>query len=620
VDLAVRGANLEFFAPRAVRVQVPANDRVEVRFPAAAGEPGTARFQVGGVSEAGDDAAEQELPIWTPATSEAFATYGQVDQGAIAQPVKMPGNVFTELGQLEITTSSTALQGLTDAVLYLVRYPFECNEQIASRMLAIAALKDVLGAFEAEGLPPKSALVATLSADLDKLAQRQHYSGGWDWWRKDREPDPFVSVHVAHALVMAKEKGFQVPDRLRQGAFNFLANIRSRFPPWYLERERRTVRAYALYVRFRDGQDVAQEAKTLFSEGKGVEGTSMDALGWLLPILSKAPDASEQVASIRRFLDNKIAETAGKAHFVTDVSDQAHVTLASDRRTDGILLAATIADRPESDVIPKIAQGLLAHRKRGRWYNTQENVFVLLALDRYFATYERATPDFVARAWLGERLAAEHPFKGRSVDRQGVDIPLSALAREKSGSNVVLQKDGTGRLYYRIGMQYVPKDLRPPPLEAGFSVSRLYEAADKDSSVRRDRDGTWRVKLGSLVRIRLAMAAQGRRHHVALVDPIPAGFEPLNPALAMSATVPRDDKADDAQNPWWWSRAWYEHQNLRDERVEVFASLLYGGVYDYSFVARATTPGEFVVPPTKVEEMYDPETFGRGAGDRVIVE
>jgi len=27
-----------------------------------------------------------------------------------------------------------------------------------------------------------------------------------------------------------------------------------------------------------------------------------------------------------------------------------------------------------------------------------------------------------------------------------------------------------------------------------------------------------------------------------------------------------------------------------------------------------------VVPPTKAEEMYMPETFGRGASDRVIVE
>ena len=37
------------------------------------------------------------------------------------------------------------------------------------------------------------------------------------------------------------------------------------------------------------------------------------------------------------------------------------------------------------------------------------------------------------------------------------------------------------------------------------------------------------------------------------------------------------------------------------------------------YVARATTPGSFVVPPTKAEEMYHPEVFGRSAGDRLVV-
>jgi alpha-2-macroglobulin len=35
---------------------------------------------------------------------------------------------------------------------------------------------------------------------------------------------------------------------------------------------------------------------------------------------------------------------------------------------------------------------------------------------------------------------------------------------------------------------------------------------------------------------------------------------------------------------------------------------------------RATTPGQYVAPPAKAEEMYAPETFGRSATDRMIVE
>ena len=82
-----------------------------------------------------------------------------------------------------------------------------------------------------------------------------------------------------------------------------------------------------------------------------------------------------------------------------------------------MILEALILDQPKSDVIPKIVTGLLAHRTAGHWSNTQENAFVLLALDKYFNTFEKATPDFVARAWLGERYAGEHAFKGRTTER-----------------------------------------------------------------------------------------------------------------------------------------------------------------------------------------------------------
>src|SRR5207244_5167374 len=121
--------------------------------------------------------------------------------------------------------------------------------------------------------------------------------------------------------------------------------------------------------------------------------------------------------------------------------------------------------------------------------------------------------------------------------------------------------------------------------------------------------------------VRVSMVAPTRRYHVALVDPLPAGLEAMNPSLAVTGHVPQDPKAASAQGAyWWWSWPWYEHQNLRDERAEAFTSLLWEGVYDYTYVARATTPGMFVVPPAKAEEMYHPETFGRGKTDRVRVQ
>ncbi|HEY3355614.1 MAG TPA: DUF6049 family protein [Polyangia bacterium] len=626
VEVAVRAQNAALTAGQGRRLTVPANDRAEVRFPAAAESAGTAYFQIAAAAGRHADAADFKLPVWTPATTEAFATYGQIDRGAVAQPVQAPRGVFPQFGGLEITTSSTALQALTDAVLYLVAYPFECAEQIASRVMAIAALRDVLTAFKAAGLPSAPELLAAVTRDLERLRFLQRSDGGFAFWRRD-EPDwPYLSIHVANALVRTKEKGFPVPADVLERSKRYLSEVESHIPSDYPLEVRRVLIAYALNVRQRLGDVDAARARRLVAEA-GVEKLSLEALGWLLPVLATDPGAARDVGAIRRHLDNRATETAGAAHFVTSYRDGAHLLLASDRRADAILLEALIATDPKNGLIPKIVTGLLAHRTAGRWGNTQENTFVLLALDRYFNTYEKVTPDFVARAWLGASYAGEHAFRGRTTERYHVDVPMAALVAGAPQKDLILAKQGPGRLYYRIGMQYAPTDLKLPPADAGFTVERVYEAVDRKDEVRRDPDGTWRVKAGARVRVKLTMVAPTRRYHVALVDPLPAGLEALNPALAVTGRVPaRAEAAADrgrgggrGVHSWWWG-PWYQHQNLRDERAEAFTTLLWEGVYTYEYVARATTPGSFVVPPPKAEEMYHPETFGRGAGDRVIVE
>jgi uncharacterized protein YfaS (alpha-2-macroglobulin family) len=633
VAVAVRASNADLVAGQGRRVSVPANGRVEVRFPAAARNAGTARFQVGAVSGTWADAAEVGLPVWTPATTEAFAAYGQIDEGGVVQPVKAPPDVLPQFGGLEVTTSSTALQALTDAVLYLAAYPFECAEQLSSRVMAVAALRDVLTAFQAEGLPEPQEMAAAVARDLERLRALQADDGGFPFWRRGDPSWPYIGIHVAHALQRAKEKGFAVPAPMLERSRAYLKGIDGRIPVEYRGDIRRTLVAYALYVRHRMGDADPARARALVRE-EGVAGLSFEAVGWLLPVLSGDPASRAEAAALRAHLANRVTETAAAAHFVVDYGEQGpHVLLHSDRRADAVVLEALIADQPTSDLIPKLVEGLLAHRKAGRWANTQENAFVLLALDRYFGTYEKTTPDFVARVWLGQRYAGEHAFKGRTTERHHVEIPMRTLAETPSGADLALAKDGPGRLYYRLGLRYAPATLDLAPADHGFAVERIYEPVDNPADVRREADGSWRIRAGARVRVRVTMAAEGRRHHVALVDPLPAGLEAMNPELATTGTIPDapPETVDVVGGPgwggpgqpgswWWWRRVWFDHQNMRDDRVEAFASLVWEGVYTYRYVARATTPGRFVVPPPRAEEMYAPETFGRGATARVVVE
>jgi uncharacterized protein YfaS (alpha-2-macroglobulin family) len=610
VDVVCRATNAILSRP-GVRVHVKANDRAEVRFACSTVKAGTARFQFAASSGAFADAAEVSLPVWTPATTEAFATYGTIDEGAISQPVRAPKHVYPQFGGLEVTTSSTAVAELTDAFVYLESYPFECAEQLSSRMLAAAALKDVLSAFKAPGLPDKATLEAAMQRDLARLKGQQNYDGGWDFWTRGVESNPYVSLHVAHALVRVKSKGFAVDEAMLAQSLNYVRTIESHIPANYSQSCKWSLRAYALYIQRLEGHPDAAKANALLREG-GVKGLSVEAIGWILPSLT------EGKAEVRRYLANQVVETAATAQFSSSYGDDGYLLLYSSRRTDGILLEALIEDQPKSDLIPKLVHGLLGHRVRGRWENTQENCFILLALDSYFNHYEKKTPDFLARLWLGSQYAGQQSFHGRSTDQKQLKIPMSQLHGDK---NLILQKSGQGRLYYRIGMDYAPTNLNLASSDQGFTVERSYEATGDNRDVHRDPDGTWHIKAGAEVRVNLTMVAPARRYHVALVDPLPAGLEATNPALAVTGTRPSAPVSRGrGRGGWWWNPQWYEHQNLRDERVEAFTQLLWEGVYHYSYLARATTPGRFVVPPTKAEEMYHPETFGRSHSDKVDVE
>jgi uncharacterized protein YfaS (alpha-2-macroglobulin family) len=658
------------------RVLVKANDRAEVRFPAAAVKAGTARFQIAVSSGKYSDAAEISLPVWTPATTEAFATYGTTDQnGAIIQPVQTPGDVFPQFGGLEVTTSSTQLQELTDAFISLYRYPFECTEQVSSRMISIAALKDVLTAFKAKDMPSSAEITASFDKDIKILQSRQRDDGSFGLWSREREryEYPFLTVHAAHALLLAKAKDYKVPQQMIDRTKPYLKDVEKHMDDqWYKAspQVRWTISAYALYVRDLMGDKDAAKAKALLREAT-IEKMPFEALGWVLSVLADDPGSQAECEAIVRFLLNRATETAATANFVTDYGDGAWLIMYSNRRADGVLLEAllkysssaattggnaTVRERASTlpsqapteanmppkggtqnagvqstalDLVPKLVRGLLDHRVKGAWSNTQENVFILLALDRYFNTFEKVTPDFVTRVWLGSAYAGEQTFKGRSVDSNLLNIPMSYLVDQGGTSNLLIDREGAGRLYYRIGMKYAPRNLKLDPADYGFTVLRTYEAIDNVDDVKHNADGSWTFKSGARVRVRLTMVAQARRYHVALVDNLPAGLEILNSGLAVTEAIPPD------QNPntqvttygtrsygrgWWWTRYWMEHQNFRDERAEAFASLLWEGVYNYSYVARATTPGQFIVPPAKAEEMYHPETFGRTGTDFVKVE
>jgi len=180
---------------------------------------------------------------------------------------------------------------------------------------------------------------------------------------------------------------------------------------------------------------------------------------------------------------------------------------------------------------------------------------------------------------------------------------------------ITISKEGKGRLYYRLSLDYAPKDLFLKAKNYGFQVKRTYEHVEDVEDVLLE-NGIFKIKAGKKVRVKIEFVSVMRRYHIALMDLLPSGLEQIN-LNTPEVHKQRDLSVEEffgRRNPFYYCFVdpshWYEHFNMRDERTEAFASVLHQGRYVFNYVVNATTEGNFVAPPCKVELMYSPEVFG----------
>jgi hypothetical protein len=112
IDVAVRAANLSGQGPAGKRVTLAGGQRAEVRFDFTTRARGRAVVQTIATSDGFADASNVELPVYEPATTEAFATYGTVDDAPRFEQLAVPIGIFTDVGGVEVELASCGVQKL----------------------------------------------------------------------------------------------------------------------------------------------------------------------------------------------------------------------------------------------------------------------------------------------------------------------------------------------------------------------------------------------------------------------------------------------------------------------------------------------------------------------------
>jgi uncharacterized protein YfaS (alpha-2-macroglobulin family) len=133
------------------------------------------------------------------------------------------------------------------------------------------------------------------------------------------------------------------------------------------------------------------------------------------------------------------------------------------------------------------------------------------------------------------------------------------------------------------------------PLRAGYDIARSVSAVEQRDKTKWSR--------GDVVKVRLEIDAQSDMTWVVVSDPVPGGATILGSGLGRDSQIAtRGEKREGS--------AWPAFQERGFEAFRSYYEYLPRGKHVVEYTVRLNNPGRFALPPSRVEAMYAPESFG----------
>lgn len=658
VAVKISARNLILNGPNTKNISMPRGGQAEVRFPIRATNAGevTVGFDVRSGADA--DVVEIKRKVEIPVSIESTTVYGEAtDDAAIA--LGDLTQMRKDFGGLDVRVSSSALAGLGLVVDRLNDYPYDCTEQIASRIMPIVTAYDLSKESGAKVMGNLGSDVnASIDAALETLFKRQSYSGGFGFWDKD-EAVPWLTAYAMYAIGGASERKRFVPrdviERGRDSMSGFLSSATRRLaktPPSEDEKPKLDADAGADALKKQAEKDekdqtdreldfvaAAMTADSLVTNGwpnpaalnvlyEARERQRLSGQALLLHAMAKSEANPLQVKKLREEIEMHIRVGANVAEVEETEADRWEPVLESHVRTQALVLRGLLAADPKHPLASRLARRLLAMRQAdAAWRTTQEDGWALMALSDYRKLQEASAGALDARTLLGGSEVMHSKFSRGSFREDKIFISAETLVSK--GPRLSFDID-EGRAFYSAQLKYATAQLPKKPVDEGLFVAKYVRgvapSAVKESLGSIPKTSATEITAGELVIVDLLFETAEPRNSVVIDDPLPAGLEALDYDLDTTnqsgAEAIARAQAKNADKPMFLGttfRTAPSHRKVHDDRVNTFFDHIEPGMYHVRYLARATAIGSFVVPPTRIEAMYVPEIYGRTAATSLTV-
>jgi hypothetical protein len=525
---------------------------------------------------------------------ESRLGWGPVTRTSVA--LQAPGAAYTPTpdllrglaaGDATMTVSYSPFRGFDPGPVAaaLARYPYGCTEQLVSTAYPLL--------YGAEIDPKLRRTTPALNAAVGRLLDRQSLDGAFGLWRVgDAEADPWLGAYATDFLIEAHRLGAPAPQAAIDRALSAMREIsqpagyvsiayRTDYPDWWAgDKEasrrhtaemRRRASAYALYV--------------LAKAGRG----DLARLRWWHDVQLKdepSPLARAQIAAgLAMMGDRARADSAFRQAVAALGYREVNDFYQSPLRD--LAAMVSLAYEAGEPALARSLQGRLENAvKDPDSLNTQEQARLLQAA--HFMLAASGAPRIDARGVTPMSAAGGAPrwAVGRLADARFVN-------------------QGRGAIWRTVTVTGAPVSA-PPAQASGVAISKqvlTLRGASADVAALRQ---------GDRVIVRLSgRSSQARTTALVVDDALPAGFE-------IEAVLGPDD-AQKGPFAFLGKLSEASAAEARDDRFVAAMDLPGRESFAFAYVARAVTPGNFLLPGAQARDMYRPQVAARTAAGRTAI-
>jgi len=505
-----------------------------------------------------------------------------------------------ELARANVLLSSNPLDMVRSLSEFLEGFPYGCTEQVLSRSLSQLVMR---GRFASGGTAPP--LREGFEEALSMLRTRQQSDGGFALYSGGRS-EIFASVWALQYLLEAEGRGLRVPQNMIEQALAYAENLRlSAATPisqtrWIL---------LGNYLVARSGRvpranlvDFETQVLKLRPGVRPGEETDLGAVYLAATYkLLKQDKRGEALISKISFGAPVVMDSSG--FYSTLVRDAGLLMVVARHFPER--LPVLLSEESMNTFFEALRQGQLQTLAAGQTLLALEAVGTSASFPN--ASFKDASSEQV----LGDGKKLPLAFKTLGIGALSASL-------ESGVNQLVLRASAAAPLFVSLTNSGFEKNSGLKEIKSGLEVFRSFRRADgsilsgDEPLVRQDET------LDVVVRLRSLGASV---YNVAVVDLIPAGFEMVMDEGEFSDSYD-DEMSENNEEAGLESvvsgSMSVQGRDRREDRFVLYATA-HERAADFVYRVKAVSRGNFVVPPTFAESMYDRSKKYRGLPSRIKV-